>query len=377
VSASSWHHKAHLDRKRLAQCLDLLGEAVLPVGAVDQRQQRVAELDLEIVDLQRRRDRLFRGRRSCGSGCGRSCRLGILDRLGALELAGLPGHRGRTAAERQKRNGRNPRQQRQHAHHGRRHAERLRIAGELLDQRLVGRAGNAGLRHQEARGGRDDQRRDLGDEAVADGEQRVRLRGFAERKSLLRDADDDAADDVDEDDEQARHRVAAHEFGGTVHGAEEAAFVLQRHAALARRLLVDQAGVEVGIDRHLLARHSVQMEARRNFRDAARTLGDDDEVHGDEDREHDDPDHEIAAHHEIAESLDDMARGVRALVPAREDQPRGSEVERQPQHGRDQKRGRKRREFQRRLDEQRRHQDQDRQRDRDRQEQVEDDRGQG
>ena len=141
-------------------------------------------------------------------------------------------------------------------------------------------------------------------------------------------------------------------------------------------LLVDQAGREVGVDRHLLAGHGVEVEARRDFGDTARALGDDDEVHDHQDRKDDDADDEIAAHHEAAEGLDDVAGGVRALMAARQDQPRRGEVERQPQHRRDQQDGRKRREFQRRLDEQRRHQDQDRQRDRDRQKQVEHDRGQ-
>jgi len=159
--------------------------------------------------------------------------------------------------------------------------------------------------------------------------------------------------------------------------AEEAAFVFQRLAALARDLLVDQAGREVGVDRHLLARHGVEVKARRDFRDAARALGDDDEVHGDEDREYDDPDHEIAAHNEAAERFDDVAGGIRPLMAAGQYQPRRGEVERKPQHGRDQKNGRKRREFERRLDEQRGHQDQDGQRDRDREKQIEHQRGQG
>ena len=47
------HHEAHLDRQRAPQRLDLLGEAVGAVRRIDQRQQRVAELDLEIVDLER------------------------------------------------------------------------------------------------------------------------------------------------------------------------------------------------------------------------------------------------------------------------------------------------------------------------------------
>ena len=131
---------------------------------------------------------------------------------------------------------------------------------------------------------------------------------------MLGDADDDAADDVDEDDQQARDRVAAHEFRGTVHGAEEAAFVFQRLAALLGDLLVDQAGGKIGVDRHLLARHGVEVEARRDFGDAPRTLGDDDEVHDHQDREHDNSDHEIAAHHEIAERLDDVAGGGGALM---------------------------------------------------------------
>jgi hypothetical protein len=147
-------------------------------------------------------------------------------------------------------------------------------------------------------------------------------------------------------------------------------------AALARGLLVDQARGQIGVDRHLLAGHGVQMKARRDLGDAARTLGDHHEVHDDEDREHDDADHEVAAHHELAERLDDVARGRGAFVAVRQDQPRRRQIERQPQYGRDQQHGREDREFQRRLDEQRGHQDQHRQDDRDRQEQVEQDRRQ-
>ena len=62
------HDEAHLDRERAAQRLDLLGQAVGAVGRVDQRQQRIAELDLEIVHFQRRRHRLFGGRRLGGIG---------------------------------------------------------------------------------------------------------------------------------------------------------------------------------------------------------------------------------------------------------------------------------------------------------------------
>src|SRR5690606_30722209 len=170
-----------------------------------------------------------------------------------------------------------------------------------------------GFRHQQAGGGRDDQRGDLGNQSVADGEQGVGLRGVGEGHALLRDADDHAADDVDEDDEQAGDGVAAHEFRGAVHGAEEAAFVLELLAAAPRVGLVDQPGGEIGVDRHLLAGHGVEVEARRDFGDAARTLGDDDEVHDHQDGEDDDADDEIAAHHEVAEGFDDVAGDVGAF----------------------------------------------------------------
>ena len=61
------------------------------------------------------------------------------------------------------------------------------------------------------------------------------------------------------------------------------------------------------------------MEAGGDFGDAAGAFGDDDEVHDDEDREDDNADHEVTAHHEIAEGLDDVAGGVGAFMAARED----------------------------------------------------------
>ncbi len=50
----------------------------------------------------------------------------------------------------------------------------------------------------------DEQRRDLGGEAVADGQQREVLGGLADRHPLLHDADDDAADEVDRRDDDRR-----------------------------------------------------------------------------------------------------------------------------------------------------------------------------
>ena len=60
------------------------------------------------------------------------------------------------------------------------------------------------------------------DQAIAHGEQRVGACSVGEAQSLLGDANHHAADDIDKHHQQARDGVAAHEFGGAVHGAEKA-----------------------------------------------------------------------------------------------------------------------------------------------------------
>ena len=67
-------------------------------------------------------------------------------------------------------------------------------------------------------------------------------------------------------------------------------------------LFVDQAGREIGVDRHLLAGNGVEGEARADFGDTRRALGDDEEIDRDQDEEDDDADDEIAAHDETARS---------------------------------------------------------------------------
>ena len=361
------HDEAHFPGELAPERLDLFGQLVLSVLSVDERQKGVADLDLEFVHRQGGRDRLFGRLRVRGLGPGDH----LVGGLPGLRAGGGEGEIARAACQREERDHWDARQQRHHAHHGRRHAERLGVPGKLAGERLVGRLVLAGLRDEQARRGRDDQRGDLRHEAVADGQERVGLRRLAEGQPVLRHADDHAGDDVDEGDHQAGNGVAAHEFRRAVHGAEEARLVFQRLASRLCGHLVDQTRRQVCVDGHLLAGHRIEAEPRRDLRDAARAFGDHDEIHDHEDREHDQPDHEIAAHHEAAEGLDDVAGGRRALVAILQDQPCRGEVERQPQHGRDQQHRGKGGELQRRLDEQRRHQDQHGECDRDGQRHVE------
>ena len=323
---------------------------------VDQRQQAITQFDAQQIERERGSDGFFLG---CGFGFGFFFLLFLGDARRFLALEGEPGCCADGRGEQGENKGRHAGQQADDAHHRRRHAERLRIEGKLIHQRLIGRAFDTGLGDHKARRRRNDEGRHLADETVADGQQGEGLRRVAEAHAFLHHGDDDAADDVDADNQQARDGVAAHEFAGAVHGAEEIGFAFQLLAAAAGFGFVDKTGGQIGVHRHLLAGHGVQGEARGDFRDTARTFGDDHEVHDHQDREHDEADHEIAAHDEVAEGLNHIAGRLRARRAVFEDEARGSEVQRQTHHRGDEQHGGEGAEFQRFADEHAGHQDQD------------------
>ena len=133
------------------------------------------------------------------------------------------------------------------------------------------------------------------------------------RHAVLDDADDEAADDVDERDDDAGDGVAADELAGTVHRPVEVGLLRDFLAAALGFALVDDAGVQVGVDRHLLAGHAVQGEAGGDFADARGALGDHDELNDDDDDEDDDADDDLAvAGDELGERRDHAAGRVAA-----------------------------------------------------------------
>ena len=116
---------------------------------------------------------------------------------------------------------------------------------------------------------------------------------------LLQHADDDAAEQVDRDDDHAGDGVALDELRGAVHRAVEVGLARDLGAAVRACVLGDLAGVQVGVDRHLLARHRVEGEARGDLGDAAGAVRDHDELDHDEDQEDDEADDEVAADDEV------------------------------------------------------------------------------
>jgi len=164
---------------------------------------------------------------------------------------------------------------------------------------------------------------------------------------VLKDTDGHAADQVDEQNQQASDGVTAHEFAGTVHGAVELGFLGHFQAAGLGLILVDQTGVEVGVDGHLFAGHGVEGKACAHLGNPPGALGDHHEVNDHQDREHHDTDHVVTADHHLTEGLDHLTGGGVAVLAVEHDHAGGRHVERQPQQGRHQQDRREYRKVQR------------------------------
>ena len=211
-------------------------------------------------------------------------------------------------------------------------------------------------------------------QTVTDGQQRVNLAGIAEGHAVLEDTDRHAADQVDEQNQQAGDGVTAHEFAGTVHGTVELGLLGHFHPAHFGLVLIDQAGVQIGVDRHLFTGHRIEGETRAHLGNPPGTLGHHHEVDDHQNREDHDTDHVVAADHHLAEGLDHLTGGGMTVLAVEHHHPRGGHVQRQSQQRRHQQNGREHREIQRAQGVDADQQHDDRQRDVEREEHVQQER---
>ncbi len=283
------------------------------LSALDQAHEPQADLDGERLHLEQRLEVLARRRRS-GS---RRSRL-----PGRRFLSQAPRHRPESAADRQERNLRQSRNDRDDEQHARRHHQGLRVReylfAELGSQPRLG----AGPRNDHAAGNGDHQRRDDRNQTVSDRQHRVGLEGMLQVHAVLDDADQESRQDVDGRDQNARDCVPLRESRRAVHGAVEFSLGGQLAPPLTRFRFVDQARVQVRVDRHLLARHRVQGETGRHLRDTHRAMVDHHVLNRDQHQEDHHADDVVAAHHERAERLDDAARRGRSRIAVEQDEPR-------------------------------------------------------
>ena len=208
--------------------------------------------------------------------------------------------------------------------------QRARLREHLTEEALPQVARGTRARDDDTGRQRDEQRGNLADQPVADGQYREDARSLVQ-VAELDVADYQPADDIDDGDDDARDGVAADEFAGAVHRAVEIGLANQVFTALAGLGLGYQPGVKVGVDAELLAGHSVQRKARRDFADARGALGYDDELNNDQNDEDDEPDHKAVAADERTEGVEHLAREERRLLRrgVAQYQARRGDVERQ------------------------------------------------
>ena len=91
--------------------------------------------------------------------------------------------------------------------------------------------------------------------------------------------------------------------------------------------LVDESGVEVGVDRHLLAGQSVEGKTGSDFGGAHRAVADHDVLDSDQRQKKHEADHIVAAHHELSEGFNDAPGRRCAFIAMQQDAAAGSQVQ--------------------------------------------------
>ncbi len=151
--------------------------------------------------------------------------------------------------------------------------------------------------------------------------------------------DQQSGNNIDCGNENRGQRIALVEPRRTIHGAIELGLARDGLAPAPGLRLVDQAGVHVRVDGHLLARQRIEREAGRHFGGSNRAMRNHQELDRDEGQEEHEADHVIAAHHELPEGLDHLAGGGGAFRAVEEDAPAGGDVQRQAEQGQQQEQG--------------------------------------
>ncbi|MNO92172.1 hypothetical protein D3C76_837370 [compost metagenome] len=168
--------------------------------------------------------------------------------------------------------------------------------------------------HDDRRGGRQQQGRDLRRQAITDGQQNVLLERVAGIEIVFEDTNTDPADDVDHQHHNPGDGVTTDKLRGTVHRAVEIGLFRHLFTPISRLFLVNQPRIEVGVDRHLLAGHRIEGKARRDFRNTLSTFGDHHKVDNHQDDEYHKADDEIAADDDLSECLDNFTGSAFSLV---------------------------------------------------------------
>ena len=125
--------------------------------------------------------------------------------------------------------------------------------------------GRGNARHDDGGCDREQERGDLCNKTVADRQEDVDLCSVRNRQVVLERANNQATNHVDNKDQNAGDCVALDELRGPVHRSIEFGLFANLFAPGGRFFGCQDSGVQVGINRHLLAGHCIEREARRHF----------------------------------------------------------------------------------------------------------------
>lgn len=122
--------------------------------------------------------------------------------------------------------------------------------------------------NEEASGGADEESRDLADHSFTNAEHGVCGEDGRDVAFSPSEAEDESANDVNDDDEEASDGVAFDEFGGSIHGSVEIGFAFDFFSALAGLVFVNESGCKVGVNCHLFPGHCIEGEPSDDFGDS-------------------------------------------------------------------------------------------------------------
>ena len=95
---------------------------------------------------------------------------------------------------------------------------------------------------------------------------------------VLSHADNQATDHVNHHDHNPGDGITTDKLTGPVHRTVEIGLLGHFCTAAFGFFIIDDPGVQIRINRHLLARHTIEHEARTDFGDTSRTFGDNHKV---------------------------------------------------------------------------------------------------
>ena len=177
---------------------------------------------------------------------------------------------------------------------------------------------------------RQEQRRNLSNQTIANRQQDIQLARFRERQVVLCHADRQTTDHINQQNQQTGDRIAGDEFRCTVHRTEEVRFLRDLVATGFGLFLSDGAGVQVGVNRHLLARHRIQSKTCIHFRHPTCTFGHDEEIHNHQDDENNQSHQVVTGDHKFAKGRYHRASRMFTFVAIDQNHPGRGHVQGQP-----------------------------------------------